>query len=219
MPDRQELELLPCCGSPPDRQRTRAIHHRMAQRHHCQGPRTTEREFIMTIVSATTSRGTSSRGTSSQVRSSIIAGLVIAIVNGLDQTLFAVVTQHVTPVTVFQYFASALLGLAAFGGGYTTALLGLLIHLVIAFVVAGVFILAASRSAFLRHTVFLSALIYGAGVNVISGLVLPFTAAPKLSVTAPAVVHGLIADALFIGLPLALTVWLGARTRKERVPA
>ncbi|MGE5334849.1 MAG: hypothetical protein ACM3N4_09140 [Nitrososphaerota archaeon] len=168
----------------------------------------------MATVSAT-----GERGASSQVRSIVIAGLVIALVNGLDQTIFAVVTQPVTPVTVFQYFASAFIGLGAFAGGYTTALLGLLIHVVVAFVVAGVFILAASRSAFLRRTVFVSALVYGAAVSIVSGVLLPFTAAPKLPVNTLAVVHGLIADALFIGLPLAMTVWQGTRTRNVSTPA
>ena len=167
----------------------------------------------MATVGATTARGSSSL-----VRSITIAGLVIAIANGLDQTIFAVLTQHVTPVIVFQYFASALLGLAAFAGGYTTALLGLLIHVVVAFVVAGVFILAADRIAFLRRTVFVSALVYGVAVSIISGVVLPLTAAPKLSVTTQAMVHGLVADALFIGLPLAITVWQGAHARKVSVP-
>lgn len=168
----------------------------------------------MATVSATTERGSSS-----QVRSIVIAGLVIAVANGLDQTVFAVATQHVTPVIVFQYFASAFLGLAAFAGGYTTALLGLLIHLVVSFVVAGVFILAASKITFLRRTVFVSALVYGAAVSFISGVLLPFTAAPKLPVTTLAVVHGLIADALFIGLPLGLTVWQSSHTRTENAPA
>ena len=168
----------------------------------------------MATVSATTERGASS-----QVRSIIIAGLVIAIANGLDQTVFAVLTQHVTPVIVFQYFASAFIGLAAFAGGYTTALLGLLIHLVITLMVAGVFILATSKIAFLRRTVFGSALVYGVAVSIISGAVLPFTLAPKLPVTTLAVVHSLIADALFIGLPLALVVWLGVGARPTSVPA
>jgi hypothetical protein len=156
---------------------------------------------------------TAGRGASSLVRSIIIAGLVITVVGGLDQTIFAVLMQHVTPMIFFQYIASAFIGLTAFAGGYTTALLGLLIHIVVAFVVAGVFILAASMIRFLRRTVFVSALIYGAAVGFISGVLLPFTAAPKLPVTTLAVVHGLVADALFIGLPLALTVWLAARAR------
>ena len=168
----------------------------------------------MSTVSATTEGGSASL-----VRSITIAALVIAIVNGLDQTAFAVLTQHVTPMIVFQYFASALLGLAAFAGGYTTALLGLLIHVVVSFVVAGVFILAASNIAFLRRTVFVSALVYGVAVAFISGVVLPFTAAPKVPTTPLAMVHGLVADALFIGLPLAFVVWQGARARGASVPA
>ena len=163
----------------------------------------------MTSVGALTERGSSSL-----VRSITIAGLVIAIVGGLDQITFAVLTLKATPVTLLQYIASALLGLAAFAGGYTTALLGLLIHVVISFVVAGVFILAASTIGVLRRTVFVSAPVYGAAVAFISSLILPFTAAPKLPVTTLAVAHGLIADALSIGLPLAFTIWLGARTRK-----
>ena len=159
------------------------------------------------------------RTAASQVRPIIIAGLVIAIVGGLDQTVFAVLTQHITVVAFFQYIASALLGLAAFAGGYTTAVQGLLIHLVVSFAVAGVFILAASKIAFLRRTVFVSALVYGAAVGIISGLVLPFTAAPKLPVTTLSVVHVLVADASTIGLPLAFTVWLGVRARKVSVPA
>jgi hypothetical protein len=168
----------------------------------------------MVTVSATTERGSASL-----VRSITIAALVIAIVNGLDQTIFAVLTQHVTPITVFQYFASALLGLAAFAGGYTTALLGLLIHVVVSFIVAAVFILAASKIALLRRTVFVSALIYGVAVAFISGLVLPLTAAPKLAPTPLAMIHGLVADALFIGLPLAFAVWLGSRAPRVSVPA
>ena len=153
------------------------------------------------------------RGSSSQVHSIVSAGLVIAIQGGVDQATFAVLTQHVTPVTFFQFIASAVLGSAAFAGGYLTVLLGLLIHLVVSFVVAGVFILAASKIALVRRTVVLSALLYGAAVAIISGALLPLTAAPKVPVTTLSVVHGLIADAVFIGLPLAMMVWLGARAQ------
>jgi hypothetical protein len=160
----------------------------------------------MATVSAMTRRSSSS-----QVRSIIVAGLVIGVVGGIDQTTFFVLTEHFTPVTVFQFIASALLGLAAFAGGYTTALLGLLIHLVVSFVVAGVFILAASSIAFLRRTVFVSAIVYGAAVSIIGGLALPFTAAPKLPVTTLAVVHSVVADALLLGMPLAIIVWQSTR--------
>ena len=164
-----------------------------------------------------TATATTTRTTSSQLGSIVIAGLIIAIVGGIDQTTFFVLTQHFTPVSIFQFIASGLLGPAAFAGGYTTALLGLLIHFVISFVVAGVFILAASKLAFLRRTpiLFLCALVYGAAVNMfMSALVLPFSAAPKMQVTTLLIVHGLVADALVIGLPLAIAVWRNARASK-----
>lgn len=164
--------------------------------------------------------GATERSSTSLVRSTLIVGLVIGVLGGIDQTTFFVLTQHFTPVSIFQYIASGLLGPAAFAGGYTTALLGLLIHFVISFVVAGVFLLAASQLAFLRRTVFLSAMVYGAAVNFfMSALVLPFSAAPKLPVTALLIVHGLIADALFIGLPLAIMVWQSARANRFSVRA
>jgi uncharacterized membrane protein YagU involved in acid resistance len=167
------------------------------------------------MASATTNPG---RGSSSPVRSILIAGLVIGVVGGLDQTTFFILTQHFTPVSIFQFIASGLLGPAAFAGGYTTALVGLLIHFVISFVVAGVFILAATTIAFLRRTVWISALVYGAAVNFfMSALVLPMSGAPKMPVTPLLVAHGLIADALFVGLPLAILVWRDARTSDAHV--
>ncbi len=164
----------------------------------------------MATVSATTARSASS-----QVRSIVIAGLVIGVLGGLDQVTFYTLTQHLTPMLVFQYIASGLLGMAAFAGGYTTALLGLVIHFVISFVVAGVFILAASKITFPRRALFLSALVYGAAVFLFMGvLVVPFSAAPKMSVSTLALVHGLIADAVLVGLPPAIMVWQSARARR-----
>lgn len=149
------------------------------------------------------------------VRSIAIAGLVIGILVGADMLIFYRLTQNVPPVLALQYFASGLLGAAAFAGGYTSALLGVLIHFAISFVVAAVFILAARWIALVRRTVFVSALVYGAAVNLfMSTVVLPLSAAPKLPVTSVIVVHGVIADAVFVGLPLAIIVWWNARANK-----
>jgi hypothetical protein len=148
----------------------------------------------------------------SLARSSAIAGLIIGVMGGIDYLIFFRLTQHLGPVTVFQYIASGLLGTAAFAGGNTAALLGFLIHFGISFVVAAVFIVAASQLALLRRTVFVSALVYGAAVNMfMSTVVLPLSAAPKMPVTTVLIVHGLIGDALIVGLPLAITVWRASR--------
>jgi len=161
-----------------------------------------------------------SRNPVTLVRSIAVAGLVIGVIGGIDYATFFALTQHFTPEAIFQYIASGLLGPAAFAGGVATALLGLFIHFVISFVVAAVFILAAAQFAFLRRTVFVSAIVYGAAVNMfMSALVLPMSAAPKMPVTTLLVIHGLIADALFVGLPLAIIVWWDARVQKAGVAA
>lgn len=160
------------------------------------------------------------RNPATLVRSIAVAGLVIGILGGIDYPTFFALTQHYSPELTFQFIASGLLGTAAFTGGFATALLGLILHFVISFVVAAVFLLAASHIAFLRRTAFLSALVYGAAVNIfMSALVLPLSATPKMHVTTLLVVHGLIADAVFVGLPLAITVWRDVRVQKASLAA
>lgn len=155
------------------------------------------------------------RATVSLVRSTALAGLAIGVLGGADMLIFYYLTQGTSPVLFLQYIASGLLGLSAFAGGYTTALLGVLLHFVISFVVAAVFILAARWIALVRRTVFVSALVFGAAVYLFMGaVVLPLSAAPKLPVSTVVVVHGLIADAVFIGLPLAIIVWRNAHVNK-----
>lgn len=149
---------------------------------------------------------------SSLARSIIIAGLVIGVVGGIEFAAFFSVFEHMAPVGVYQYVASGLLGPSAFAGGYLTVLLGVVLHFAIAFVVAAVFLIAAARFRFLRRTVFISAPIYGALVNfTMSMIVLPYTALPKIPVTLPLILNGLIGDALFIGVPLAIIVWRDSR--------
>ncbi len=44
-------------------------------------------------------------------------------------------------------------------------------------------------------------------------VIVPFSTAPKIPVTTLLVAHGLIADALFIGLPLVMTLWRNASAK------
>ncbi len=44
-------------------------------------------------------------------------------------------------------------------------------------------------------------------------------AAPKLPVTTVIVIYGLIADAVFVGLPLAISVWQNARVNNALATA
>ena len=153
------------------------------------------------------------RNAFSLFRSILIAGLVIGVVGSVEFGVVFFAVMHMTPIMLFQYIASALMGMSAFAGGYTTALLGVLMHFVIAFVAAAIFLLPAARFRFLRRTVFLSALVYGSLFNIImSMVVIPMTSAPKIPVSLPLLLNGLIGDAIFIGLPLATVVWWNTHT-------
>jgi len=85
-----------------------------------------------------------------------------------------------------------------------------------------VFILVASQIAFLRRPAWaiVAGLVYGVAVNMfMSALVLPHSAALAMPVTTALVVHGLIGDALFVGLPVAFAALWYARTNKATARA
>jgi hypothetical protein len=163
--------------------------------------------------SSTSSSGVRARIAISLLRSILVAGLAIGVIGSVEFGAFYYVTEKIGPVTLYQFIASGLMGPAAFAGGYATALLGVLIHFAISFVVAAVFLLAAVRIRLLRRTLFLSALVYGSAVNLFMSMaVLPFTAVPRAPVTLALLLNGLIGDAFFIGLPLAIVVWWNTHT-------
>ena len=104
--------------------------------------------------------------------------------------------------------ASGALGNAAFAGGIATALLGVLFHFLVSFVVAGVFILSADRIPLLRRYAIPGSLLYGFGVFIVMNLiVLPLSAAPPLPApTTPQLIVMILDHILVIGLPLGIIV-------------
>ncbi len=117
-----------------------------------------------------------------------------------------------TPVGVLQGIARGLLGPAALEGGAPTALLGLVLHFLIAFAAAAVYC-AASRvlPVLIRHAV-ACGLAYAVAVYLFMNLVVvPLSRAPAGS-SRPDVVVALIAiHMLCVGLPISLTARREAR--------
>jgi uncharacterized membrane protein YagU involved in acid resistance len=145
----------------------------------------------------------------SLLRSIALGGIIIGIVHLIIQEwLFFSLIEKNPFLIVLQYIASAALGNAAFAGGTATALLGVLFHLIVSFVVAGVFILSANRIPLLRRYAFASSFLYGLGVLVVMNLiVMPLSAAPPLPApTMPQLIELALEHVLVIGLTLGMLV-------------
>jgi uncharacterized membrane protein YagU involved in acid resistance len=89
-----------------------------------------------------------------------------------------------------------------------TAWLGLFFHLIISFVIAAVFILAADRIPLLRRNVIVGSLLYGFGVFIVMNMIItPLSAAPPLPApTLPWLIEAIIEHTLLVGLPLGILV-------------
>jgi hypothetical protein len=118
---------------------------------------------------------------------------------------------------VLQSVASGLLGTKAFEGGASTAVLGLLLHFIIALLLAVIFYGASLLlPALTRHPVVTGAC-YGFLVFWVMNLVvLPLSAFPrKVSFVPIVVITGLIVHMFFIGVPIALATHRALRARHK----
>jgi hypothetical protein len=116
--------------------------------------------------------------------------------------------RGVSPVRILQSVASGLLGAGSFQGGPATAALGLVLHFVIAFGAATVYVLSSRKLRVLAERPFLCGPLYGVAVYLfMTYVVVPLSAAPfKLGQTLSAVAIGLTIHIVCIGLPIALAL-------------
>ncbi len=78
------------------------------------------------------------------------AGLLTAVTDGLFSSVLSAVFYGSTVTRLFQGVAATLLGRDAFEGGFSTAALGVLMHIGVAFGWSAVFLFLMKRSAWLR---------------------------------------------------------------------
>jgi hypothetical protein len=131
-------------------------------------------------------------------------GLVAGILDAVDGVI-AFGTQGLNPIQVLQYIASGALGQSAFQGGLATAALGAAFHFIIAWVAAGVFVLATRRLEILKTHAVPAGLLYGAAVYFfMSYLVLPLSAVAASTFHVGLFLNGVIGHALFVGFPISL---------------
>lgn len=113
----------------------------------------------------------------------------------------------VTPVMILHHIASGLLGPRAFQGGAETAVLGAVLHFVIAFGAATAFYIVSRWMAFMTEHAVISGLIYGELVFLFMRyVVVPLSRTQTGRFTTATLITGPIGHPLLVGLPIALAV-------------
>ena len=134
------------------------------------------------------------------------AGLVAGALDITDALVFYGL-QGVRPVLLLQNIASGLLRARAFRGGLATAAIGLLLHFAIAYSSVTVYYLLSRAFAFLNRHYVICGLLYGLGVYLFMNLVvLPLTFPNRHALAGIALVNGVLALMLFIGLTTSTIV-------------
>ncbi|HET9035772.1 MAG TPA: hypothetical protein VFN45_06190 [Myxococcaceae bacterium] len=142
---------------------------------------------------------------SGRMQAIAVGGLAVAVLDAVDALVAYKLAFGMSPLAIYQFVASGLLGQAAYAGGVPAALLGLLVHFLVAFTAAAVFVLASERLPRLRREAVAWGLGYGVVVFLVMGfVVIPLSRIPPSTPTLPLLLNGLIAHALLVGLPIAL---------------
>lgn len=144
-----------------------------------------------------------------------VGGLIVGV---LDLVYAVVVYTPHRPILVPQTIASGILGMKSYSGGLQTALLGVVLHFIIAFGAATVYYLASLRLPFLIRRPVLAGLVYGALVYLFMHfVVLPLSAIPKEPTHFVYQAFEFVEHWFCVGLPIALSVrHYSADTHKEQ---
>lgn len=144
---------------------------------------------------------------SSAAKTILLAGLVAGVLDILAAIISYYIRTQKEPTKLFQFIASGVFGKDAFTGGTTMVLLGLLFHLILAYIFAIVFYLIYPKIKLLSKNRIITGLVYGVIVWVIMNLVvLPLSNTPKLPFDAKQAAIGMAILMVCIGLPISLIV-------------
>jgi hypothetical protein len=143
-------------------------------------------------------------GRSGRMQAIAVGGLAAAVLDALDALVAYRLAFGMSPLAIYQFVASGLLGQEAYAGGVPAALLGLLVH-------------SSSPSPRPRCSCSRASdspdspgggavgLGYGVLVFVVMGFgVIPLSRIPPSTPTVPLLLNGVISHAVLVGLPIAL---------------
>ena len=133
-------------------------------------------------------------------------GLIAGTLDIADNLIFNQF-RGISPIRVFQYIASGLIGMKSFQLGLASVALGVLIHYTIALFWTGVFYTASRKFSILVRRPVICGLLYGVVVYLVMNFViLPLSRVPPrpAAVTLPSRINAVLALLLFIGLTISL---------------
>ncbi len=131
-------------------------------------------------------------------------GLIVGV---LDLTYAILVYSPQKPILIPQTIASGVLGMKSYSGGVQAAVLGVVLHFLIALGAAIVYYLASRKLAFLVHRAVTFGLIYGALVYLFMHMVvLPLSAVPHSNMPLIYKICEFVEHWFCVGWPIALSV-------------
>src|SRR5664279_2245551 len=111
----------------------------------------------------------------------LLAGFVAGTLDALAAIINYYITTGKNPVIVFVFIASGILDKAAYSMPQSIAIVGLLLHFIIATIFSAFYFLVYPRVQFLRANKFVSAFLYGIFVWLVMNLVVvPLSLTPAL---------------------------------------
>jgi uncharacterized membrane protein YagU involved in acid resistance len=143
----------------------------------------------------------------------LVGGGIAATLDILYAIIYSWIRAKVPPITIMQSVASGLIGQPAYEGGTPTAILGLVCHYAMAFIIASIFWLASRRLGFMTRNATTSGLAFGVCVYLVMNfVVIPLSAFPtEMTYTPVRVAINVVAHMLLFGLPIALAVRAASR--------
>ena len=132
-------------------------------------------------------------------------GLIAGTLDLTAACVYSWVRSGVTPVRVFQFIASGLLGAESFTGGVKTAVLGVALHFLIATIWTLVFYFASRKLLFLIEYPIAAGLLYGVLVYALMNfVVVPLSQVTQRPQLMSVRIVNLVILMFCIGLPIAL---------------
>jgi hypothetical protein len=127
-----------------------------------------------------------------------VAALYGGLIAGTIDVFAASLINMIHPLIILRAIATGVLGLAAFAGGLPVSLLGLALQWAMSVLIAGIFVFAARRLAWMRQRWVLAGLAFGPVVFVVMEyVVVPLSAAKSPHFTVLSLLENLAAMLLF----------------------